>query len=127
MRYFTQLVVCLPMDDPLFIAELSTANLLPGNMQPTIQSLATKVDKSSYFLNNVIKPALDSNFTDSFDNLLNIMEKCGFLHVKQLSTSIKADINPTIGHGTGTHFQIVKYTIVHIATHMIFLPIKIHG
>ena len=129
MRYFTQLVKCLPMDDPLFIAELSTANLLPGNMQPTIQSLTTKVDKSSYFLNNVIKPALDSNFTDSFDNLLNIMEKCEFSFVKQLAISIKADITPTNGHGTGTHFQIVKYTIIHIVIHMIFknLPIKIYG
>ena len=101
--YMAKLVKCLPMDDPLFIAELSTENLLPGNTQATIQSLPTSADKSSYFLTQIIKPAIDTESTSSFDKLLIIMENCEFLHVQQLARNIKADIAKTNGPGTGTH------------------------
>lgn len=87
-----KLVRCLPMDDPLFIAALSTKNLLPGNTQSHIKSLPTQADKSSYFLTKVIKTPLDIDDTTSFDTLLNIMEKCEYAHVRTLATQIRAKI-----------------------------------
>ena len=101
--YMAQLVKCLPMDDPLFIAELSTKNLLAGNTQATIQSHPTSADKSSYFLTHIIKPAIDTESTSSFDKLLIIMENCEYLHVQELARKIKAEIAKTNGPGTGTH------------------------
>ena len=99
--YMPQLVKSLPMDDSHFITELSAENLLPGNMQATIQSLPTPADKSSCFLNRIIKPAIDNEFTTSFDKLLIIMENCEFLHVQDLAGKIKADIMKTNGPNTG--------------------------
>ena len=90
--YELQLVKCLPMNDQLFITELSANSLLPGNMEATITSLLTPVNKSSHFLSNIIKPALDIDYTDSFDKLLVIMEGCGYPHVQALAVEIKTEI-----------------------------------
>ena len=90
--FMPKLVTGLPMSDVLFITELSTNNLLPGNMQATVTSLSTPADKSSHFLSNIIKPALDSGFTDGFDKLLNIMEASEYLHLQVLAAEIKAEI-----------------------------------
>ena len=90
--YVQQLVKCLPMNDQLFVTELSANSLLPGNMEATIASLPTPVNKSSQFLSNVIKPALDNDYTDSFDKLLVIMEGCGYPHVQALAAEIKTEI-----------------------------------
>ena len=91
--YMLKLVTSLPMNDVVFIAELSTNNLLPGNMEATVISLSTLADKSSHFLSNVIRPALDSGFTGGFDKLLNIMESSEYLHVQALAAEIKAEIS----------------------------------
>ena len=104
-RYMPQLVKSLPMDDTHFITELSAENLLPGNMPATIQSKPTPADKSSCFLTRIIKPAIDNEFTSSFDKLLIIMENCEYPHVQELAGKIKADITETNGPNTGTDIQ----------------------
>ena len=91
-KYMEKLVRCLPMNDVLFIAKLSTENLLPGNTQSLIKSLPTSADKSSYFLSHVIKPSLDIDSTSSFDALLSVMEACEYAHVMTLATQIKDEI-----------------------------------
>ena len=58
-NYVEKLVKCLPMDDTLFIVSLSKHQLLPGNTSNKIETLPTQADKVLYFLNHVIKPALD--------------------------------------------------------------------
>ena len=92
-KYMEKLVWCLLMNDVLlFIAKLSTENLLPGNTQSLIKSLPTPAEKSSYFLSNVIKPSLDIDSTRSFDALLSVMEACEYAHVMTLATQIKDEI-----------------------------------
>ena len=93
--HIDKLVQCLPMDDSLFIAKLSKHKLLPGNINNKIETLQTEAEKSLYFLNRVIKPALNINDTFSFDNLLSVMEHCGYAHVKKLSCVIKSEISNT--------------------------------
>ena len=100
-KYNLKLVTSLPMDDVLFITNLTAANLLPGDMQATIGSLATPAQKASHFLTHSIKPAIDNEFTNTFDTLLTVMQNCGFLHVQQLAAQIKAEITP--GNGTYVH------------------------
>ena len=87
------LVKCLPMDDTLFITKLSKQNLLPGDTENKIETLATQANKASYFLNHVIKPALDINKASSFEKLLSVMQDCDYDHVQSLSCEIKSEID----------------------------------
>ena len=91
-KYAEKLVRCLPMDDTLFIAKLSNHKLLPGDTHDQLKALPTQPAKALYFLNHVIKPALDIDDTSSFDNLLSVLNQCGYTHVKALASKIKSEI-----------------------------------
>ena len=91
--YVEKLIKCLPMDDVLFTAQLSIHDLLPGNTSNKIVALSTQPEKASYFLNHVIKPALDIDDDSSFNSLISDMEHCGYCHVKKLACEIKSEIN----------------------------------
>ena len=92
-RYSENLIKCLPMNDTLFIAKLSTYKLIPGDTSDQLKVLPTKAAKASYFLDNVIKPALDIDDTSSFDDLLSAMEQCDYVYVEKLSSKIKSEID----------------------------------
>ena len=92
-KYVEKLVRCLPMDDARFIASLSAKQLLPGDNGSKIDGLNTPSDKASYFLSHVIKPALDIDITSDFDQLLLIMQNCGYRHVQQLAGTIKDEVD----------------------------------
>ena len=99
--YVEKLIKCLPMDDVLFTTQLSNHNLLPGNTSNRIGSLPTQPDKASYFLNHVIKPALDIDDVSSFNSLLSVMEHCDYAHVKKLACEIKSEIDKRSNTKTG--------------------------
>ena len=92
-NHLEKLVKCLPMDDTHFTTKLSAQQLLPGDTENKIKPLSTQADKASYFLNHVIKPALDINETSSFDKLLSIMQNCDYIHVEKLAVTIKCEID----------------------------------
>ena len=92
-KYSENLIKCLPMNDTLFIAKLSTYKLIPGDTSDQLKALPTRAAKASYFLDNVIKPALDVDDTSSFDDLLSVMEQCDYGHVKKVSSKIKSEID----------------------------------
>ena len=92
-EHVEKLVKCLPMDDTLFITKLSTSKLLPGDTNSQLKALSTQAAKASYFLDHVIKPALDIDNTSSFNELLCVMECCGYIHVETLSCEIKSMMN----------------------------------
>ena len=92
-QHVEKLVKCLPMDDTLFITKLSTCKLLPGDTNSQLKALPTQAAKASYFLGHVIKPALDIDNTSSFNELLSVMEHCGYAHVETLSCEIKSEMN----------------------------------
>ena len=92
-NHVEKMVKCLPMDDSHFIANLSTRQLLPGDIESKIEALPTQSDKASYFLNHVIKPALDIEDISDFHELLSIMQNCGYKHVQKLATTIKSKID----------------------------------
>ena len=92
-NHVEKLVQCLPMDDTHFITKLSAQQLLPGDTENKVKTLSTPADKASYFLNHVIKPALNINETSDFDELLCIMQNCGYKHVQKLAVTIKSKID----------------------------------
>ena len=91
-NYLEKLVKCLPMDDTHFITKLSAQELLPGDIESKIKTSPTPADKASYFLSHVIKPALDIDEASDFDELLSIMQNCGYKHVRKLAITIKDEI-----------------------------------
>ena len=91
--YIEKLVKCLPMDDTLFTTKLSTHKLLPGNTDSQLKALPTQATKAAYFLDHVIKPALDIDDVSSFDDLLSVMEHCGYAHMEKLSHEIRSKIH----------------------------------
>ena len=76
------------MDDVLFITKLSEHHLLS---RQTDEALPTQVAKASYFLDHVIKPALDIDDISSFNNLLSVMEQSDYANVKTLAHKIKSE------------------------------------
>ena len=94
-NHVEKLVKCLPMDDTCFITKLSAEELLPGDTESKIKAMrmSTLADKASYFLDHVIKPALDIGDTSDFDKLLSIMQTCGYKHVQKLAVTVKLEID----------------------------------
>ena len=93
-NHLEKLVICLPMDDTHFITKLSAKQLLPGDTESKINALSTQADKAFYFLSHVIKPALDIDDISGFDELLTIMQSCGYMHVKNLAATIESELKP---------------------------------
>ena len=91
-NYLEKLVKCLPMDDTHFITKLSAQQLLPGDTDSNIKAMSTQAKKASYFLDHVIKPALDIDEISGFDRLLSIMQTCGYIHVQKLAQTIESEI-----------------------------------
>ena len=89
-------LLTLPMDDSIFIAQLTTNGLLPGDTGRSIEAKSTPADKASYFLNHITKPSLDIGNVNSFNILLSVMEQCEYNHVKELALEIKSSIESTV-------------------------------
>ena len=108
-KYSEDMVKCLPMNDTLFIAKLSTFNLLPGNTNDQLQALPTQADKALYILNHVIKPALAIKDTSSFESLLSVMEQCGYDNVKRIACIMKSQISK--GNNMDSGMYVYIYTV----------------
>ena len=87
-KYQEKLVKCLPMDDDLFISKLIHRHLLPGDTLDKINGLSTQPEKALYFLDHVIEPALAIDDASYFNELLFIMNKSDYMHVKRLAQHI---------------------------------------
>ena len=83
----------LPMNDEYFIGELYARKLLSGNLKATIKALSTGAEKPSKFLDDVIKPSLESNDCTKFHTLLRVMMKNDDVTIKKLAESL---LNETI-------------------------------
>ena len=115
-NHVEDLVKCLPMDDTHFVTSLSSHQLLPGDTRDKIEAQATQAKKASYFLNHVIKTALDIKKTDNFQKLLSIMQDCGYHHVQSLSFEIKSEIEIDKASEIKTDISSITGNIKHAYT-----------
>ena len=89
-QFYSKLVQSLPVDDAVFIAELFSNDLLPGDLKNHLKLLhRTSADKAVLFLDSVIEPSVTSDGGSSFDKLLNVMEDGEYQHVKELAKQIR--------------------------------------
>ena len=110
-NYEEKLVKYLPMKDTIFIAKLSSHKLLPGDTNDQLDALPTPGEKARYLLNHVIKPALETEETSSFDNLLSVMKDCDYVHVIKLASEIKSKIDKATEPGKMCLCSIVPYIV----------------
>ena len=88
-QFYVKLIKLLPMDDPLFTAELFVCDLLPGNLQQKIEAEKTPVDKAKCFLDRKISSDVSVGYSTSFNKLLDVMEDSGNDSLKELAEEIK--------------------------------------
>ena len=100
-KYDKKLMKCLPMEDTVFLANLFKYKLLSGYIMNALKALPTEASKAYYFLDQVIKPALDTDDNSSFNNLLSVMENCDNMNVAALACEIKAELNKGSDDGAG--------------------------
>ena len=86
--HYPELLRLLPMEDNFFIAELFKRNLLPHNLKAVIDSLCTRADKVTKFLDNVITPSTENSNNVNFNELLQVMMTSNDNAVKQLAKEI---------------------------------------
>ena len=81
------------MNDTLFIASLYSNNLLPGDMKDVIESISTKAQKATKFLDSIIKPTIESNDGTRFGVLLEVMKDSEDYNIRKLADTILCTIN----------------------------------
>ena len=81
------------MDDAVFVANLYSNDLLPGNLRNQLKLLhRTSADKATLFLDSVIEPSVTSDDGKSFNKLLNVMEDSEYDHLKELAKLIRTSL-----------------------------------
>ena len=92
-HYYAALVSLLPFNDTDFMGELLEHGLLPGDVESKLESLTVHNERSSYFLDNVIKPGLVVGNNSHFVSLITIMKGNKHDNVKALATKIEKDLD----------------------------------
>ena len=95
-RYYRALVYSLPIKDTDFLDKLPEHDLLPGDLKIKLESLTVHNERSSYFLDSVIKPGLAVGDSRCFTNLLTVMKSSKYDNVKDLAKSIDEDLGVDI-------------------------------
>ena len=91
-HYYTALVYSLPIKDAEFIDKLLTCNLISENLKIKLESFTVHDKRSSYFLNNAIKPGLAASDSRSFVSLLTVMKSSKHDNVKDLAKKIDEEL-----------------------------------
>ena len=87
------------MKDAIFVSHL--IQLLPGDLKEKIQSKPTQAEQAeaaTYFLDNVIKPAIDCGNNESLHILLSTMQSFGIKPLRKLAQKIKEEFQKAVGN-----------------------------
>ena len=92
-EYYNQgLLVCLPMKDITFLDILKRRNLLPDDVRSSLVQMDKTTERSSYFLEKIIKTGFDDGSDSHFTNLLAAMIESNYENVKDLAIEIKSKL-----------------------------------
>ena len=87
-HYNQGLLRCLPMKDYTFLEVLKKKKLLPDDVRSSLEQMTKTNERSSYFLEMIIKAGLDNGDDSHFRNLLAAMMESKHENVKDLATMI---------------------------------------
>ena len=91
-HYYAALVFSLPIKDVDFMDELFKCGLLPGDLKIKLESLTVHNERSSYFLDSVIKPGLAVGNNRDFVSLLTVMKSNKHDNVKDLAKKMENEL-----------------------------------
>lgn len=111
-HYYTTLINLLPIDDIDFMDELLKHDLLPGGVKSKLESLTVHKQRSSYFLDNVIKPGLAVGNSRCFVSLLTVMKSNKHDNVKDLATKIEKELTVDVK----CEIIICVFLMLHVTT-----------
>ena len=95
-EYYLKLIKVLPMDDPIFIAQLFSRQCLPGDTKAAVAARATRAEKATFFLDKVIEMEFKVDGSNPvFLNLLNLMMNTDYMNLKSLAEEIKSKLTIT--------------------------------
>lgn len=80
------------MDDEAFQGQLAAKRILPSGVKAHINFYLTRSDKVAYFLQHVIRPSVEVNETEEFNNLIATMEKSEYPLIQRLATKMKLNL-----------------------------------
>ena len=93
-EYYNQgLLGCLPMKDITFLEVLKRRNLLPDDVRSSLVQMDKTTERSSYFLEKIIKTRFDNGSDSHFTNLLAAMIESNYENVKDLAIEIMSKID----------------------------------
>ena len=91
-HYYSALVYSLPIKDTDFMDELLKHDLLPGDLKIKLDSLTVHNERSSYFLDTVVKPGLAVGNRRCFVSLLAVMKCNKHDNIKHLATEMEKEL-----------------------------------
>ena len=81
------------MKDVIFRAHLMKLKLLPDDLKGTVESKPTAAEAAGCFLDNMIKPAVESGNNEPFEILLSQLEDSENIHLRKLAQDIRKEIH----------------------------------
>ena len=94
-QYNQGLIACLPIKNIAFLEALKGKNILPDNVRNSLEQLCNTLEKSSYFLEKVIKEGFDRGDDSCFTKLLAAMKESSYDNVKDLALEIQNKLGMT--------------------------------
>ena len=94
-QYNQGLIFSLPMKDVAFLEALKRKNIVPDNVKSSLEQFSSASERSSYFLENVIKEEFDRGDNSCFTNLLAAMKESNYDNVKDLALEIQHKLGMT--------------------------------
>ena len=88
-KFYSELTKVLPMIINNLVTTLYSKELLSGDHKGSIDSLPTAKEKTEYFLDKVIKPGLEIEYTKQFDEMLRMMRTSDDSAVNYLADKIQ--------------------------------------
>ena len=86
-KYYVELIEVLPIDD--LLEHLDANKLLPRNYKAKVKSLSARKEKTTYFLDEMIKPGLSVGYIGQFNEMITVMESSDDPVVKHLMKQIQ--------------------------------------
>ena len=108
--YNPGLLACLPMKDIMFLEILKQKGLLPDDVRSLLEQMDETTERSSYFLEKIIKTAFDDENNSHFINLLAAMMENSRDDVKGLAIEMqnKLGIDSNEDHNTVPGIILLK-------------------
>ena len=86
-------MACLPMKDRTFLEVLKRNMLLPDEVKNSLEQMDRTIERSSYFLEKIIKAGFDKGDNSCLMNLLAAMIESSYDNVKDLGIEIQSKLS----------------------------------